>query len=95
MREKVQSLPNGTHIASFKTAFRSLLKDCGFKYETVKDRHSLTSLRHTYATYRLRGIHGRKASMRALAKQMGTSQRMIEQHYGHDVVEDYKDELLY
>jgi hypothetical protein len=31
--------------------------------------------------------------MRALAKQMGTSERMIQQHYGHDEISDYEDEL--
>lgn len=92
--ERVQSLPNGTYVESFKTGFRSLLSACGFQYQTVQDRHALTSLRHTYATQRLTAEKGKRASMRALAKQMGTSQKMIEQHYGHDVVEDYRDELL-
>ena len=32
--------------------------------------------------------------MRALAEQMGTSERMIQQHYGHDEIVDYEDELL-
>lgn len=27
------------------------------------------------------------------ALQMGTSVRMIEQHYGHDEIHDYEDEL--
>ena len=36
---------------------------------------------------------GIRATTRALAKQMGTSQRMIEKHYGHDEIEDYRDEL--
>jgi len=31
---------------------------------------------------------------RALAKQLGTSTKMIEKNYGHDVVEDYRDELM-
>ena len=29
--------------------------------------------------------------MRALAQQMGTSDRMIQKHYGHDQIEDYRE----
>lgn len=29
----------------------------------------------------------------AIAKQMGTSERMIQQHYGHDEIRDYEEEL--
>ena len=32
--------------------------------------------------------------MRALAKQMDASERMIQQRYKHDVIFDYEDELL-
>jgi hypothetical protein len=53
----------------------------------------LTSLRHTYATFRLTTKIGKRATMRALAQQMGTSDRMIQKHYGHDQIEDYRDEL--
>ena len=28
-----------------------------------------------------------------LAMQMGTSERMIQEHYGHDQILDYEDEL--
>ena len=28
-----------------------------------------------------------------LAMQMGTSERMIQEHYGHDQILDYQDEL--
>ena len=31
--------------------------------------------------------------MRALAMQMGTSEKMINEHYGHDEILDYEDEL--
>jgi integrase len=90
---KVVALPNGTPIVSFKKGFNELLAACGFKYENIAEKHALTSLRHTYATFRLTTRSGNRASVRALAKQMGTSEKMIEKHYGHDVVEDYRDEL--
>ena len=59
----------------------TLLKDCGFEYKNADDKHTLTSLRHSYATFRLTGIKGKRASMRGLATQMGTSQKMLEKHY--------------
>lgn len=93
-RERIHCLPNGVFVNSMKKGFRELLSECAFEYETSQDRHALTSLRHTYATLRLTTIKGKRASIRGLSKQMGTSQRMIERHYGHDVVEDYRDELL-
>lgn len=92
--EKIVAIANGKAVLSFKKSFNALLEDCGFHYETVQDKHALTSLRHTYATFRLTTRTGKRASMRALAKQMGTSERMIEKHYGHDVVEDYREELV-
>jgi hypothetical protein len=92
--EKVFSLPDGKAIASQKKAFEALLKACGFAYDGPEDRHTLTSLRHSYATFRLTSKRGKRASMRALAKQMGTSERMIHRHYGHDVIEDYREELV-
>ena len=70
------------------------LKSCGFKYAKPADKHVLTSLRHSFATFKLTTQTGKRASPRALSKQMGTQERMIEKYYGHDVVEDYRDELL-
>jgi integrase len=91
--EKVISLPDGTEVISLKKGFERLLDACEFKYERKEDRHALTSLRHTYATFRLTTKSGKRATMRALAKQMGTSERMITLHYGHDEIADYREEL--
>jgi integrase len=91
--DKVIALPNGKTVTSFKKGFDQLLAACGFVYGSVEEKHALTSLRHTYATFRLTTRTGKRASVRALAKQMGTSEKMIERHYGHDVVEDYREEL--
>ena len=91
--EKVIALPDGKAVGSFKKGFDQLLRASEFKYESKEDRHVLTSLRHTYATFRLTTKIGKRATMRALAQQMGTSDRMIQKHYGHDQIEDYRDEL--
>ena len=91
--EKVIALPDGKAVSSFKKGFDQLLRASEFKYELKEDRHVLTSLRHTYATFRLTTKIGKRATMRALAQQMGTSDRMIQKHYGHDQIEDYRDEL--
>jgi integrase len=94
LKEKIVALSDGKAIASFKKGFNELLSACGFLYDSVFEKHALTSLRHTYATFRLTTKSGTRASVRALAKQMGTSEKMIERHYGHDVVEDYRRELV-
>ena len=91
--DAVPKLPNGTVVKSFKKGFNALLEECGFIYENAEEKHSMTSLRHTYARFALTRTDGKRASMRALATQMGTSERMIQQHYGHDEIVDYEDEL--
>lgn len=92
--DKIVALPDGMVVASLKKGFNELLNSCGFHYNSIIEKHALTSLRHTYATFRLTTRSGNRASVRALAKQMGTSEKMIERHYGHDVVEDYRQELV-
>ena len=91
--EKIIALPDGKPVSSFKKGFEQLLQACGFTYESNRDSHVLTSLRHTYATFRLTTRMGKRATMRALSQQMGTSEKMIQRHYGHDQIEDYRDEL--
>ena len=82
--DPVIALPTGKVVKSFNTGFDGLLNECGFVYESSDQKHSMTSLRHTYATFSLTRKRGKRAGIRALAKQMGTSERMIQQHYGHD-----------
>ncbi len=38
---------------------------------------------------------GIPVSVKALSKQMGTSERIIERHDGHDQILDHLDELLW
>jgi len=90
--EIVQSNPNGTIVNSLMKGFRELIKECDFHYEEDDIKHTLTSLRHTYATFRLVN-HRNPTSIIALATQMGTSVKMIEKHYNHAIPNDFKSQL--
>ena len=64
---------------SMHTSFELLLKDTGMRVDpTTGKNRSLYSLRHCYATMSL--MDG-QMDMHTLAKQMGTSVGMLEQHY--------------
>ena len=66
---------------SFSKLFDSYLREHNLLIDPVtKKRRVLYSLRHTYATLML--THDRVNPL-TLAKQMGTSVGMIEQHYSH------------
>ena len=71
--------PDGKPIRSFKKSFASLLEFAGITYSDDGEKRTPYSLRHTYATFRLK--HGVPAY--ALAQNMGTSVAMLEEHYGH------------
>ena len=59
------------------------------EFNSDGDRHTIYSLRHTYATFRL----GENVSVYALAKNMGTGIRMIERFYGQNRTPDQAAEL--
>ena len=81
INEKVFVLEDGTETASLAGTFRGLMKDSGLdKDREAKEKRSLYSLRHTYAHL---SILRERMDVYTLAKQMGTSVQMIEQHYGH------------
>jgi integrase len=81
VNEKVFVLEDGTETASLAGTFRGLMKDSGLdKDREAKEKRSLYSLRHTYAHL---SILRERMDVYTLAKQMGTSVQMIEQHYGH------------
>lgn len=91
--ERVIAMPDGTPVNSMKRAFSGLLEAANVSPPAGGPKHAMTSLRHTYATFALTA-KGKRVPKSALAKQMGTSERMIEQFYGHDEVEDFRDLLL-
>lgn len=63
----------------YHSLIESLLKDSELTYSSSGSRRSTYCFRHTYATFRLtEGV-----DVYFLSKQMGTSVKMIEDHYGH------------
>lgn len=77
--EYVFRLENGDRPKDWHGSFEVLLRDAGMLDDRHGSRRTLYSLRHTYATFRLmKGV-----SIHILAKNMGTSVGMIEQHYSH------------
>ena len=70
---------DGKPIQSFKKSFERMLDKFKLLYDKKGKRRTIYSLRHTYATFRLNS----KVNVYLLARQMGTSVKMIEQHYGH------------
>lgn len=74
-------LRNGERTPSLAGTFRVLMKDSGLDKDRLGDKsRTLYSLRHTYAHFSLLDDC---MDHYALATQMGTSVKMIEQHYGH------------
>ena len=63
----------------YHNVLETLLTDSGLLHSSSGSRRSTYCFRHTYATFRLtEGV-----DVYFLAKQMGTSVKMIEDHYGH------------
>ena len=72
---------DGTAIGSFKGGFDAMTKAAGVLKSSDGVKRTIYSLRHTYATFRLE----ENVSSYLLAKNMGTSVKMLEQFYGHTV----------
>jgi integrase len=67
-----------------------LLIESGLQNSSSGSRRSTYCFRHTYATFRLtEGV-----DVYFLAKQMGTSVKMIEDHYGHVTPVKNADRIL-
>jgi integrase len=81
IKEKVFRLESGDETKNLAGTFRTLMRDSGLdKDKEVKEKRTLYSLRHTYAHF---ALLKERMDVYTLAKQMGTSVKMIEQHYGH------------
>jgi integrase len=79
----------GEAIGSFKKGFQNLISTAGVEFDSYGRRRTIYSLRHTYATFRLReGTHHFH-----LAQNMGTSVKMLEEYYGHVRSRDVAEEL--
>lgn len=76
-------------VKGFKTAFNNLVKACKFDDRGTGLGWVQYSLRHSYATMRIED----GTNIYVLKDQMGTSVRMIEQHYGHVITREQRLEL--
>lgn len=80
---------DGSPIHSFKKGFSLLVQQAGVEKDRFGEKRTLYSLRHTYATSRLHeGVNHY-----VLARNMGTSVKMLENHYGHTSNRTMSDEL--
>ena len=88
----VFSLPDGTPVKNdyFRQLFRKALIKTDLLTDNTGAQRSLYSLRHTYATFQL--LYN-KINIYTLKEQMGTSIKMIEDHYGHLTPELAVDEI--
>jgi len=75
--------PDGTRIKSFDHGFDKVLTELELLYHGGK-RRSLTSIRHTYASER---IEARKADLKSIADNMGTTIDMLNKHYAQEIRE--------
>ena len=79
MNEFIFAHKDGTAIHSFKKGFNALITEAGIEFDDHGQRRVIYSLRHTYATFRLHeGVNHY-----TLARNMGTSVKMLEAFYGH------------
>lgn len=78
---KLFTLSDGTQPARIDGTFKKFLIDSQLQVGAEEQNRTLYSLRHFYATQEL--LRNNPISIHLLAKQMGTSIKMIEQHYSH------------
>ena len=78
-------MPDGSPMKDFPHMFQLLLEQADMRYNAAGQPRVLYSLRHMYATMRVR----KGLSYHVLADQMGTSVEMIERHYSHVKNEEY------
>jgi integrase len=79
LNEPIFAHQDGTPVHSFKKGFNALIHEAGVEFDTHGQRRVIYSLRHTYATFRLQeGVNHY-----VLARNMGTSVKMLENFYGH------------
>ena len=81
--------PDGSRIESFDAGFDEALSDAGLLMADDGQKRSPYSLRHHYATDRIRaGI-----PISHVADNMGTSEAMLRMHYKHTVAEHHAEVL--
>lgn len=76
-------------VGTMSAKFSRFLKGSDLATDRQGNPYTLYSLRHTYATFRLLA----KIDVLLLAQNMGTSAKMIEDHYSHIKTEQFADVL--
>lgn len=69
--------PDGQRPRTFNGMFSKLMRESGLRWNHTNQSRTLYSLRHSYATMELLS----ETDIHTLARQMGTSVRMLEVHY--------------
>ena len=82
-------LQDGTPIKGMDNLFKQMMVDANLLRDSSGAARTLYSLRHTYATLRVRNY----VPYNVLARQMGTSVEMISRHYDHTLVEHHAELL--
>ena len=68
---------DGSSVGSFRKGFNAVLSEYELRTDIEGNNHTLYSLRHTYATFRIE----EGAPHYLIAQNMGTSIEMLEKHY--------------
>lgn len=89
-KETIFCHKDGRPILSFKKGFRAFLEAYGLSYDEHGVERVPYSLRHTYATRMIR----QKIAHMDLAKNMGTSVKMLEKHYVQNNPTEYGEDFL-
>ena len=84
-------LRDGTVPKDLQGAFKRVLEEYDLLKDTEGNQRSLYSLRHTYATFQL--LRREVPDLHLISKNMGTSIKMLEDHYSHLEV-FHKTEIL-
>jgi integrase len=74
-------LRDGTIPKDLHGAFKRVLEECDLLKDADGNQRSLYSLRHTYATFQL--LRREVPDLHLISKNMGTSIKMLEDHYSH------------
>ena len=80
---------DGTEVGSLKKSFASLLKYSDLTFNTRGQKRTIYSLRHTYATMALN-----RSPVYFVAKNMGTSVKMIERFYEQSNIQEQAAAVL-
>jgi len=85
---------DGKKLKGFYKTLDKLLEDVGLLYDENNDKRVMYSFRHLYAENRLRDIGVNPRAYDLLSANMGTSRKMIEDHYVRKGVMYDEDALI-